>query len=664
MSLKLFISYSLSKTHDKAATSRAVGLAKETIASYRSDQLSWLDPMEDPGLGGIRAKVEKALLEADALIADCTTSVPNVMFEIGFARACGYPIIPLVNLDAFQSGSLKAYFDFLRQDKKHPLASDLGDLEFLTYSKNIHLAGEKANFKAQLTHLLDHLAARLSPGACLLSSGVKRFRKTTLQLTDRNLEREDPPLLRLLGGWLDQVVDELEEAGLDSFEVESDYYTSCFQHFTDAETDQALAIADLSDPTEQIWSQQDPDTDLAVGERIFLINAAEFYGDNLRSVFETLRRHASKHAENGYQMMVARAGHPDQPRDHIFSDTVARDLLLIPPDLVGGYVKKNGRTYLRIQSSAENYDRARAYYEGVKSTAFTYDRGWRDSADLRAAWLQKEKLGIWNTEWTFDERTDDYYMNFDLNIRCWIPHYERLIATAAEEILRASASNLASKGSPAAILEVGSGTGALTEYAYRLLGNGGNSHADSGWGSFVCVDKSSLMHHYLDDRIRRLEPSPEPVLAIGTAFDALGQEVERQAPFDIICGSLVLTHILQHEVETHLHDMLERCRRLLAPHGALIFADAFFLEPQSRDAGRRYWESWMVRHGLSEDVAGLFLDNNHEMIETVTQDQLRTIGREHGFRIGGMSRVPGAPNESPFRVLIMNRVDSSTEHAA
>ena len=66
--------------------------------------------MASPGISSVSKKVESELRLADAMIVECSTSAPNVMFEIGFARALGYPIILIINTSAPNAESLHEIF--------------------------------------------------------------------------------------------------------------------------------------------------------------------------------------------------------------------------------------------------------------------------------------------------------------------------------------------------------------------------------------------------------------------------------------------------------------------------------------------------------------------------------------------------------------------------
>ena len=102
MNPTIFLSYSKTKSYDRDLTTHLISEIRNCLTSRRWDVH---DPLAEEGgdVEGIREKVSSHLYNSDALFADCTMAVPNVMFEIGFARALRYPIVFFVNRDAFSS---------------------------------------------------------------------------------------------------------------------------------------------------------------------------------------------------------------------------------------------------------------------------------------------------------------------------------------------------------------------------------------------------------------------------------------------------------------------------------------------------------------------------------------------------------------------------------
>src|SRR5205807_281803 len=85
-----------------------------------------------------------------------------------------------------------------------------------------------------------------------------------------------------------------------------------------------------------------------------------------------------------------------------------------------------------------------------------------DEQILRA-WMLKDKVGMWKSDWKEVERRDaSYFINYDMHIRVWVPYYDQLIAQAAGIIQREIARLMRLNHHSLELLEVGYGTGALT----------------------------------------------------------------------------------------------------------------------------------------------------------------------------------------------------------
>src|SRR4029079_7091899 len=102
-----------------------------------------------------------------------------------------------------------------------------------------------------------------------------------------------------------------------------------------------FAIADLSDETEEFWWRSDP---LKATERIFLVSWKTFFVVNKLSELRKLLKEQS-------QYYTVRIGDAEElPLNRVFGNaTQGHHLLLIGPDLVGGYVERDGRKFLRLE---------------------------------------------------------------------------------------------------------------------------------------------------------------------------------------------------------------------------------------------------------------------------------------------------------------------------
>ncbi len=654
--LRLFLSYSFTKSADPQLTNNLIDLLSEIIQSRPDKDLEMVDAME-PDVGSISKKVEKKLRSSHALVAEATTSSPNVMFELGFARANGLPIIIFMNPDAFNPAShLQSYFEFIGADLKKPLPADLGDIEFIKYkSEDINTPGGKLNFKKIINDVLDKLRKRMPTGMRLLIEGTNKLRLKAHELRSTMEVTEDPPLLRLLGGWLDQVIDELGDAGVSGFLVDSKYYSSCFSQFTINERQGGRAIADLTDPTEQLWiASPVDDVQMTVDERIFLFDGMVFYKpEGLEKLFQGIKRHIEKADNPNYRVLIAASDNRNLPKRHPFSKSKSRDILLIGPDLVGGYERHMDRDYLRIVRSKTDFDVATTYYQQIKKCAFEFDPNWTNQSLFRAEWLDRENIGKWDPSWTYDFRDEHYYSLYDLHIRSWVPEYEGLIeSTAAIVIEKLKELTLGNPDRQRVVLEIGCGTGTLSLMVLKEISFAYSDQALAH--TYICVDRAKEMIARTNASIKAADFQIGFRIFKGTAFDGLPGELIKNDRYSVICGSLVLSHILKQNVEVNLRSSLDLCRNLLVQDGVVIFTDTLVEDPDKMESCKGYWREGMIRQGLSPQRVDDFLEHNKEMLSTVTRDQVLRIGKECGFNEISIRMIPGSIYQSPFRIIVMS----------
>lgn len=465
-------------------------------------------------------------------------------------------------------------------------------------------------------------------------------------------------MLRLLGGWLERVVIELGDAGSNEFLVSPKYYAACFAKFKDAERLKACAIADLSDLTEPTSLFSGAGVDMSVSERIVLVSGKQLFDDEaLLSVFRTIRSHVERPNLPGYRIFIARSDDSGAPLGHPFKGSMSQDILLISPDLVGGYETVDGQPFLRVVASQDTYVTGMSYYKAVKRIAFPFDPEWQEAAEIRSAWLEREsRVGSWDASWNYEHRNAAYYDLYDFHIRAWVPGYEDFILTTAVRVVEAMlrvATASDQNQVPVQLLEIGSGTGGLTT---RLLNAVQRSRAASqAFGSLFSIDKAPQMVEATTKAVARCLLSDKARVFRGLAFSGLPREVEEGASFGVICGSLVLSHLLRSDAAERLDPLLEASRQRLVKGGSLVFADALIGDPSERVRIREQWRKSMVHNGLPPARAHDFLEHNQEMLSTVTFEELEAAARRHGFELK-VEDIPGFL-DSPFRTITLTLVD-------
>jgi len=162
---------------------------------------------------------------------------------------------------------------------------------------------------------------------------------------------------------------------------------------------------------------------------------------------------------------------------------------------------------------------------------------------------------------------------YDETIRRFIPAYETMLAVAADAVAAVG---------PDLVVDLGSGTGALSEV---LLGR-------PGVGVVELLDVDSEM---MDQARRRLRRFGERVRF------TLGSYDEPFQPCDAFAASLSLHHIATLEAKSALYS---RVFEALRPGGVFVNADANMPTARTeRDRLFRYWADHLVASGISEDRA-------------------------------------------------------------
>ena len=208
---------------------------------------------------------------------------------------------------------------------------------------------------------------------------------------------------------------------------------------------------------------------------------------------------------------------------------------------------------------------------------------------------------------------------YDEIIRRFIPGYETLLVTAARAVAAAR---------PGLVLDLGAGTGALSEAMLQ--------HDAIGVAELVDVDPEML-----DQARVRLE-------RFGSRARFSEQSFLEPLPVcDGVAASLALHHIPEMRDKRALY---RRIHTSLRPRGVFVNADAVMpSDPEGREAGYAFWAAHMVSRGIPEERA------YQHFAEWAEEDTYQPIEQELAAMAAAGFTAGIAWHEGPMAVLVGHR---------
>ncbi|HJQ44790.1 MAG TPA: class I SAM-dependent methyltransferase [Amycolatopsis sp.] len=590
----------------------------------------------------IGAKVSDELLKSDMVILEGSTQRPNLAYEVGFAHALHLPLV------------------VVKQVGSERLPENFGEPDYLSYPDDVGDENGFRNFEARFADWLRKL------GLTTLAPGQRSARQGRNALNEQinkfiNGYSEEHASLHLLGGWAGALARELDSGGASQLVVDADYYLPSFSSLRGWNGGDIRAIADLTDETEQFWTPDHPEEMTAnVSERVFLIDWSWFFEneDKLARQIDLWRRHQARHRDGPYDIYIAakeelRPGevHPLGPA------AVGHHLLLLDPDLIGGYRPNPGRIdgrQLVIERNTLRFASAAQFYDSIKARAVRFEPTMK-TADLRRAWVAKTGVGHWDEDWTSETefRSPDYFDHYERHIRCWIPRYDQMIrdsaATVFREILRIYADTMRSVD----VLEIGYGTGRLTSEIVPWIRNINRPFYDLEHHGPVRlyrgVDRAEQMTAYARDL---LQPETQAGLDMRLVRGTAWEDVEGR--YDVVFGSLVMHFLIGPEPTAEaLDEFFANCAEHTTDDGTLVFSDVFGVNGDKRGTSAvDKWREWMSRYALADDEVDGYLAGNADMTSAAPVSLLRKAAEAHGFTT--RVKVVGAPT-LPFRIVVFQK---------
>jgi SAM-dependent methyltransferase len=407
----------------------------------------------------------------------------------------------------------------------------------------------------------------------------------------------------------------------------------------------------MSDDVEAFWNDAPDPSETGLTERLFLLDWKTFFdnGDLSKMCSMLTKQRDIYHVRVGHVPDERAAPHP------LGELGVGWDILLVEPDVVGGYTYKNERLLFHVTRSEYKAELADTFYASIREGTVEFREN-MTAADLRSEWLALHGIGQWDEQWSdVNDRSHDYFDHYDKHIRCWIPEYTQLIEATSAEVQRATSEILGAGTSPCDVLEIGNGTGALTERLLDWFEHLNRPlHARRLIGSYHAVDSSRRMQEMIAKKFQGRWPNISRHFRWGRAFEAMPPELAREK-FHIVCGSLVLHDVIGDSDQLgQFTRFAEECSKILHPGGWAVFSDAFCGSDRiDRSVELEFWKRTMRQYGLTEDHIGRFFDHNKEMTTALGVDRMGSIAKASGF--SEVRLDPPTRPHSPFRVLVLRK---------
>ena len=309
-----------------------------------------------------------------------------------------------------------SHLKFIGLHADRPLPTDLGNMGLFEYSNALMETAGRDAFRKRLTGLLDTLQNRM------MSAGLRHLRHSYVSLLKRCDElckiytkeyKLDHPFVRFISGWLEQLQQELAHEGPHVFQADFRVYETCLAF--SSRTGKEGRLKPL--PTLLIIQRRFGVGPLMDCERRRAKGSLLFLGTIFLSLDSSIIFVNSRGEAEHYRVFLKHSHGKPLDQHHFGEKGVGQHMLLMEPDLVGGYTEHSRQRYLRIQSDARLYRNTNFQYELVKRGSFQVTSTMTKD-DIRREWMQTTRAGLWNSGWEQVElRTDDYFSNYDINIR-------------------------------------------------------------------------------------------------------------------------------------------------------------------------------------------------------------------------------------------------------
>jgi SAM-dependent methyltransferase len=210
--------------------------------------------------------------------------------------------------------------------------------------------------------------------------------------------------------------------------------------------------------------------------------------------------------------------------------------------------------------------------------------------------------------------------------------------------------------SPLDLLEIGYGTGALTEKLANWLADFnepfGMLRREQPVRSYRGIDGQVGKH----ERTARLREAGSRWLPVQLDQGTLLGDLPSDPCYDVVFSSLVFHQLTSRDhYEESLRTVVGKLFSILRPGGRLVLADVFSpADPEEYDHFIGRWRMWMIRRGLDEKSADGFLRHNDSLIHAPTVEDVVRTAKPHTNQEPNIRNI-GMSSFFPFSVLTFQR---------
>jgi SAM-dependent methyltransferase len=662
---KIFISYSFKPIKEREEITNAIiSIVKKAIKECKWE---FCDPMDeiDSTNEGVKKKVEEAMRESDAIIAEGSLLIPNVMFECGFMKSQEKPILYLIDKSIHENNDYNHYFKLIDITKSNKISADFGDIEYYQYDgKRILETDYQSELFKELKKIIQtKFQSHMTIGRVMLNNSFNSLHDKLNKMIKINnqkvfIENDEQPFLAFLSGWVNQLSGELLH-GENIFKLDIDYYERCLSEFTENSRKDILAIADLTDDAETFW-QNYPDTkNTMVHERIFLFDVQKCFNlGEISKIFEILKSQAAHYdIKVGFKNFSLKI----PPHNHFHNALHSMNCIIIKPNMVGRYIILNrqinkNRTMLQFVFDKHETNLHLNEYNTLSDKTIAFERKWRDNNVMIEELFKKYEIGKWKKDWNVKakERDDSYFEWYEGHIRAWIKDYDDLIKTAIQAVFRIKSKF--NNNEKFNVLEIGFGSGILSK---------------------VLIEDEEIDYLGIDPALKKWEKllnqnfgnrwvSIKDKFIEGAAWDPIPQTVMKNKPFNLICGSLVLHDFYEDDKSARkaFSNMLTfvDSKNMLKENGALIFADIFIGENTENKLDLiNSWKKHLTDTGkFSTSDYNIFKDSNKEMFENLSEEEIKLIANSHSYDANFSVWAEKHSTDNPFKILTLEKRNKTT----